>query len=85
MTPRYHRLYLASYDGWVMPRLLRKLIARSGFHRARSLSRHRTRNSGRPAPAKDAVTRAGSSARVPAQSLAARGIEHDYAATVHAV
>lgn len=33
----------------------------------------------------EAVTQAGSNVRVPARSLAARGIEHDYAATAHAV
>ena len=34
MTPLYHRIYLAGYSGWVMPRRLRKLIARSELHRA---------------------------------------------------
>lgn len=29
-----HRLYLAGYRGWTMPRALRRLIARTGPHRA---------------------------------------------------
>lgn len=34
MTPIYHRLYLAGYSGWIMPRKLRRLIAGSEVHRA---------------------------------------------------
>lgn len=30
----YFRLYLAGYDGWILPRLFRKVMAGSGPHRA---------------------------------------------------
>jgi len=34
MTRIYHRIYLAGYSGWHIPRFARRMIAGSEFHRA---------------------------------------------------
>jgi len=34
MTGLYHRVYLAGYSGWIMPRPLRRFFAGSQVHRA---------------------------------------------------
>lgn len=34
MNTLYHWIYLAGYDGWIVPRLLRRVTARSECHRA---------------------------------------------------
>jgi len=34
MNRIYHRIYLAGYSGWHMPRRMRRMIARTEFHRA---------------------------------------------------
>lgn len=34
MRAIYHRTYLTAYSGWRAPRWLRRLFARSDFHRA---------------------------------------------------
>lgn len=34
MNRIYHSFYLAGYGGWIMPRLLPRLTARSEIHRA---------------------------------------------------
>lgn len=34
MNYLYHRIYLAGYSGWMMPRRLRRVIPRSQIHRA---------------------------------------------------
>jgi len=39
MNAIYHRIYLLGYSGWHMPRLLRRMIAKSHAHRAWFLGR----------------------------------------------
>ncbi len=34
MNRIYHRIYLAGYSGWHMPRRVRRMIAGTEFHRA---------------------------------------------------
>ncbi len=34
MNQILHRIYLSGYGGWTMPRPLRRILARSSFHRA---------------------------------------------------
>ncbi len=40
MTRLYHRVYLAAYGGWIMPRWQRRIIANTHFHRAWVLGFH---------------------------------------------
>lgn len=34
MTRHYHRVYLAAYNGWIMPRWQQRILASTHFHRA---------------------------------------------------